>query len=108
MERTLSLKFVDGSSKECEVTGREMGGSNVYIKPLSSLKKGRIDWGDNRHADHSVHVLEKGEDYVVVKVKNFIGHEVGGPYELYAGVKKGCSYMFGEWSYSFYVSLEWL
>lgn len=40
MSKILMLKFVDGTSKECEVTGREMGGDDVYDKPLSSLEYG--------------------------------------------------------------------
>ena len=37
MARSLMLKFVDGSSKECEVTGRNMGGTTTYYKPLWAL-----------------------------------------------------------------------
>ena len=48
-----------------------------------------------------------GADFVVVEVYNWRGNKLGGPYKLYAGDKKGGSYYFGEWSYSYSVSLEW-
>lgn len=104
MAKVLTLKFVDGSYKECEVTGRSMGGQNVYCRPLSSLKKGCIGWESGPTPDHNVYVLEVGEDYVVVEVKGW-GREKIGPYTLYEGTEKGYSYMFGEWSYNFSVSL---
>ena len=104
MAKVLMLKFIDGSYKECEVTGKAMGGDYVYYKPLSSLKPGRVDWGvDRTWADHHVEVLETGKDQVVVEVKD---RHKGGPYKLYEGQKEGYSYMFGEWSYNFCVSLE--
>ncbi|MBQ8482753.1 MAG: hypothetical protein IJ504_00440 [Bacteroidales bacterium] len=104
MAKVLTLKFVDGSYKECEVTGRIMGGENVYYRPLSSLTKGCIGWDSGAEPDHNVYVLEVGEDYVVVEVKGW-GREKTGPYTLYEGVEKRYSYMFGEWSYHFSVSL---
>lgn len=104
MAKVLTLKFVDGSYKECEVTGRSMGGQNVYYRPLSSLKKGCIGWESGPTPDHNVYVLEVGKDCVVVEVKGW-GREKIGPYTLYEGTEKGYSYMFGEWSYNFSVSL---
>lgn len=104
MAKVLTLKFVDGSYKECEVTGRIMGGEHVYYKPLSSLTKGCIGWESGAEPDHNVYVLEVGKDYVVVEVKGW-GREKTGPYTLYEGVEKRYSYMFGEWSYHFSVSL---
>ena len=104
MAKVLTLKFVDGSYKECEVTGRSMGGEHVYYRPLSSLTKGCIGWESGAEPDHNVYVLEVGKDYVVVEVKGW-GREKTGPYTLYEGVEKRCSYMFGEWSYHFSVSL---
>ena len=47
MSKILMLKFVDGTSKECEVTGREMGGDDVYYMPLSSLELGRVACNNN-------------------------------------------------------------
>ena len=104
MAKVLTLKFVDGSYKECEVTGRSMGGEHVYYRPLSSLTKGCIGWESGAEPDHNVYVLEVGKDYVVVEVKGW-GREKTGPYTLYEGVEKRSSYMFGEWSYHFSVSL---
>ena len=69
MAKVLTLKFIDCSYKECEVTGRDMGGDDIFYKPLSALKPGRVDWGvDRTWADHHVEVLEVGKDYVVVEV----------------------------------------
>ncbi len=104
MAKVLTLKFVDGSCKECEVTGRSMGGEHVYYKPLSSLTKGCIGWESGAKPNHNVYVLEVGKDYVVVEVKGW-GREKIGPYTLYQGIEKRYSYMFGEWSYHFSVSL---
>ena len=108
MAKVLTLKFIDGSYKECEVTGRDMGGDDVFYMPLSALKPGRVDWGvDRTWADHHVDVLEVGKDYVIVEVRDRWGKHKGGPYKLYEGLKEGYSYMFGEWEYKFYVSIEW-
>lgn len=104
MAKVLTLKFVDGSYKECEVTGRSMGGEHVYYRPLSSLTKGCIGWESGAKPNHNVYVLEVGKDYVVVEVKGW-GREKIGPYKLYEGIEKRYSYMFGEWSYHFSVSL---
>ena len=104
MAKVLTLKFVDGSCKECEVTGRSMGGEHVYYRPLSSLTKGCIGWESGAKPNHNVYVLEVGKDYVVVEVKGW-GREKIGPYTLYQGIEKRYSYMFGEWSYHFSVSL---
>lgn len=105
MAKTLTLKFVDGSSKECEVTGRDMGDENVYYAPLSSLKPGIVNFNQNRTIEHHIKVHEVGKDFAVVEVVSWRGHNVGGPYKLYEGIEKGHSYMFGEWSYYFSVSL---
>ena len=105
MSKALVFKFVDGSYKECEVTGRDMGGQDVYYRPLSSLTKGCIGWESGPTPNHNVYVLEVGKDYVVVEVRDSWGREKAGPYKLYEGTEKGYSYMFGEWSYNFSVSL---
>ena len=105
MAKTLTLKFVDGSSKECEVTGRDMGDEYVDYMPFSSLKPGRVNFNTNRAIGHHVKVHEVGEDFAVVEVFSWRGGSVGGPYKLYEGDDKGHSYMFGEWSYYFSVSL---
>ena len=108
MSKILMLKFVDGTSKECEVTGREMGGDDVYYMPFSSLELGRVAWNNNdTYMNHYVEVCELGADFVVVEVYNWRGNKSGGPYKLYAGNKKGGNYYFGEWCYSYSVSLEW-
>lgn len=108
MSKILMLKFVDGTSKECEVTGREMGGDDVYYMPFSSLELGRVPWNNNdTYMNHYVEVCELGADFVVVEVYNWRGNKMGAPYKLYAGDKKGGSYYFGEWSYSYSVSLVW-
>lgn len=108
MARTLTLKFVDGCSKTCEVTGREMGGDKVYYKALSLLKPGAmVDWGTDRKPDHKVLVKQLGKDFVVAEVYNLRGTLVGGPYKVYMGVPQGHNYMFGEWSYKFSLTLVW-
>jgi hypothetical protein len=107
MARSLMLKFVDGSSKECEVTGRNMGGTTTYYKPLWALKKGEVDWASKSSPDHTVIVKELDNDKVVVDVKNNRGNLCGGPYKLYVGNESSYSYMFGEWSYFFRLTLEW-
>lgn len=108
MTKILMLKFVDSTYKECEVTGRDMGGDDVYYMPLSSLKLGRVAWDtNNNHINHYVEVCEMGADFVVVEVYNWRGNKLGGPYKLYAGDEKGGSYYFGEWSYGYSVSLVW-
>ena len=53
------LKFVDSTYKECEVTGRDMGGDDVYYMPLSSLKLGRVACNtNNNYINHYVEVCE--------------------------------------------------
>lgn len=109
MAKTLTLKFIDGSSKECEVTGRAMGGEDVYYKPFSSLKLGTVNWDTNEsiHANHHVNICELGEDYVVVDVISWRGTKSGGPYKLHAGSVENGDYWFGEWEYYYSVSLVW-
>lgn len=109
MAKTLMLKFIDGTSKECEVTGREMGGEDVYYMPLSSLKLGRVIWDSDKniHMNHYVEVCELGADYVVVDVITWRGTKFGGPYKLYANNEVNDNYYFGEWNYYYSVSLVW-
>lgn len=109
MEKTLMLKFIDGTYKECEVTGRDMGGEDVYYMPLSSLKLGIVNWDTDKgfYINHNVEVCELGEDFVVVDVTNWRGTKLGGPYKLYVGDEGRGNYWFGEWEYHYSVSLVW-
>jgi len=104
MKNNLILRLVDSSSKECEVTGRMMGGDDVYEIPISGLKLGSVNWPQRGDPDHTVHVLSVGKDVVKVDVRTVSGH-LDGPFELHVGDKKSSYYCFGEWSYGYTVSL---
>ena len=108
MAKVLTVKFIDGSYKECEVTGRDMGGEDVYYKPMHSITKGTIKWTENKSSSlgHRVNVVEIGEDYLTVDVTNWRGiNHFSAPRKLtLGGGKLGESYYFGEWNY--YYSLE--
>lgn len=100
----LVLRFVDSSYKECEVTGRDMGGDDLFEIPLSSLKCGVVDWAQKYIPNHSVHIQEVGSDYVVAHVTT-VSRSVLGPKTIHIGEKWNCNYMFGEWSYGFTLTL---
>ena len=106
MAKVLTLKFIDCSSKENEVTGEDMGGEDVFYIPLKKLSRGRIKW-DTPHyiyMHHFVNVVEVGDDYVELDIINWRGG-TNGSYKLYNGDNKGYNYYFGEWNYYFSVEL---
>lgn len=105
MANHLLLKLLDGSSKECEVTGREMGGEKIYEIPLALLKPGLLEWPTNlNHPSHSIIVEETGEDYVKLRVGNVARSYT--TYTLHCGDSESSRYCYGEWSYWYRISLE--
>lgn len=104
MKKDYLLRFEDYSYKECEVTGRDMGGTEVYEILLSMLKPGAVEWPLNGSTpNHSIVVEAVGEDNVSLAVTNVAGtcsHPT-----LHAGETYSDSYMYGEWSYSCHLSL---
>ena len=104
MKNNLILRLIDSSSKECEVTGRMMGGDDVYEMPVSKLKPGWVQWPQTRHPDHSVTILTIGDDFVEFTVRDVAG-SVNGPYTIHVGEKKSSRYEFGEWAYGYTVTL---
>lgn len=106
MAKVLTLKFIDGSWKENEVTGKDMGGEDLFFIPLSKLSLGRIKWDVDKYIylHHFIDVLEVGDNYVELSVTSWQGTDWG-TYKLYNGDKKRCSYYFGEWNYYFVVEL---
>lgn len=84
-----------------------MGGDDHYEIPLSELKPGTVKWPSSTQPRHSVHVVCVGRDFVAVNVTS-ISRNIQGPKRLYAGEKWRSSYMFGEWSYGYALSLEWV
>lgn len=107
MAKILMLKFNDESSKECEVTGRDMGSSNTFYKPFSSLKPGFVAWDTKQRLNHIVEILEIGEDYVLAAVTTWRGTTIGGPYKVHIGEDISQSYYFGEWYYGYSLALVW-
>ena len=99
------LKLVDSSYKECEVTGRDMGGDDIYEIPIANLQPGYIVWPQRGEPGHSVKVINVGDDYITLSVTG-VPRSVNGPYTLRVGESKSCSYYFGEWSYGFTISVE--
>ena len=104
MKNNLILKLVDSSSKECEVTGRMMGGDYTYEIPVSLLVVGRVEWPQERKPDHVVVVKEIGEDFIEIDVRNVAGTYE--PYTLRLGEKATLRYEYGEWGYGYVVTLE--
>lgn len=104
MKDNLILKLVDSSSKECEVTGRMMGGDDVYEIPVSQLKPGLLKWPQGGDPDHSINIIAVGKDFVKLSVRNVSG--TWEEYTLHLGETAASGYMFGEWSYSYRVTLE--
>ena len=103
MKNNLILRLVDSSSKECEVTGRMMGGNDVYEIPVTKLKLGFVDWPQNGRPDHSINILAIGENSVKLSVRSVSGS--WNEYTLQLGEKASSSYCFGEWSYGYTVTL---
>ena len=101
------LKFTDGSEKECEVTGRDMGDTQTLYKPLSELRPGPVNWETKKDLNHHVNILEVGQDYLSIAVTSWRGSTIGGPYKLHIGEKISQSYYFGEWEYSYALELLW-
>lgn len=99
------LKLVDSSYKECEVTGRDMGGDDIYEIPIANLQPGYIGWPQSGRPNHDVEVIKVGEDYITLSITN-VARSTNGPYTLRVGEKKSDSYYFGEWSYGYTVSVE--
>ena len=100
MEDNRILKFVDSSYKECEVTGRDMGGDDCYEMPVKDLKIGRVNWpNEKRYTNHSVYITEITEETVAVEVYHVSRNST--KLVLRRGDKKTYSYMFGEWSYGY-------
>ena len=99
------LKLVDSSYKECEVTGRDMGGDDIYEIPIANLQPGYIVWPQRGEPGHSVKVINVGDDYITLSVTG-VSRSVNGPYTLRVGESKSSSYYFGEWSYGFTISVE--
>ena len=104
MKNNVILKLVDSSSKECEVTGRMMGGDYTYEIPISLLVVGPVKWPQKREPDHIVVVKEIREDSIEIAVRNVAGTYE--PYTLRLGEKAASGYEFGEWCYSYSVTLE--
>ena len=104
MKNNVILKLVDSSSKECEVTGRMMGGDDVYEIPVSLLVPGFVKWPQKGNPDHSIVVDAIGEDFVQIKVRDVAG--TYNPYTLRLGERATSRYEFGEWGYGYTVTLE--
>ena len=100
------LKLVDSSYKDCEVTGRDMGGDDIYEIPIANLQPGYIGWPQSGRPNHGVEVITVGEDYITLSITNVARSTKNGPYTLRVGEKKSYSYYFGEWSYGYTVSVE--
>lgn len=99
MKNNLILKMVDGSYKECEVTGRDMGGMEEYEIPFHELKPGFVRWPQAGIPNHSVEIGEVGEDFVVARIYHVAGQSE--PWAtIHAGESVSTDYWFGEWSYS--------
>lgn len=96
--------MVDRSYKECEVTGRDMGGIDVFEIAFTELKPGFVSWPQAGRPNHSIEIGEVGEDFVVARI-----HHIAGYPESWATIQVGESisadYCFGEWSYSCVLSL---
>lgn len=93
------LVLEDSSSKECEVTGREMGGTEINTCPLSTLiQNASPSWSKGYGGYGSVGVTFLGADDEGVHLKIHNG------YDSLQTLKPGDSwssgwYDFGTWSY---------
>ena len=105
MKENLLLRLKDSSSKECEVTGEEMGGDVFYEIPVSLLKPGLVEWPKNSGSPtHAIVVKEIGDDYLSIEVRDAAG--TYHPVTLHEGEYYSDGYCFGEWAYSCRVTLE--
>ena len=98
------LRLIDSCSKECEVTGEQLGGDYYYEIPLSMVHPGNVLWPKLRTPDHSVTIESVGSKSVTFKVRDVSG-SVDGPYTIQVGEEKRSWYCFGEWSYGYEVTL---
>lgn len=93
------LVLEDSSSKECEVTGREMGGTEVHTCPVSELiANEQVRWSRDYGGYGSVRVtfLSANEEGVHLNIYN--GYDA--LYTLKIGEKWTSGwYSFGSWDY---------
>lgn len=106
MNDKLILRLIESSHKECEVTGRDMGGESCYETPFSNITTGMVRWPQKSTPDHIVNINEIGKDHIVLTVRTIPG-TVSHPITLRSGDTYDYGwYSFGEWSYSYKVSLS--
>ena len=106
MNNNIILRLIDSSQKECEVTGREMGGENIFETPVSNLTTGTVRWPQKQEPNHSIHINKICSDYIVLSVRSVSG-AMSNPITLHPGeIYKYGWYSFGEWSFSYEVSLS--
>ena len=94
------LVLEDSSSKECEVTGREMGGTEENTCPVSELiaNDGTPRWSNNYGGYGSVRVTFLSADDEGLHLKIYNGYD--SEYTLKIGEKWTSGwYDFGSWSY---------
>lgn len=94
------LVLEDSSSKECEVTGREMGGTTENTCPVSTLMSGdgHPRWSNNYGGYGSVRVIFLRTDDEAIHLRIHNG------YDFEKSLKPGEEwssgwYDFGSWSY---------
>lgn len=86
-------------SKECEVTGRDMGGTSTHLCPISQMAENKqVDWTPQYGGYNAVKVTFLGVDDESVRLRLHSG------YDFDKSLKPGEEwssgwYSFGTWSY---------
>ena len=93
-------------SKECEVTGRNMGGTNTHVCPVSKLKENeQVRWEPSYGGYHAVKVTFLSTDDTAIH----LSIDIGFPSEQ--SLKPGEEwrsgwYSFGSWDYHVALKLQ--
>ena len=93
------LVLEDSSSKECEVTGQEMGGTEEHTCPISKMiADEKVRWSGDYGGYSAIRVIFLGADEDGVHLKIYNGYEA--LYTLKIGERWSSGwYSFGTWDY---------
>ena len=92
--------------KECEVTGRDMGGTTTHVCPISKMVENKqVTWEPDYSGYQSVGVTFLGADDEVVRFRIYNGYNSNHDFKPGDEWSSGW-YDFGSWSYHVKLKLQ--
>lgn len=100
------LALIASDQKECEVTGRDMGGTETHVCPLNKMEAGKmVVWEPSYGGYGSVKVTFLGVDDEAVHLSIYNGYD--SDKDLKPGEEWNSGwYDFGSWSYHVKIKLQ--